>query len=120
MSVVRSGHRFSKMAAKPDHLLHGQSRSGNHRLEVSSEDPDEIVNCVKLLGKSWGGMRRVVPIHEALRSPLVRYSGLAHSSASPEKQLAVELTRRELCSGQCRRTRCHWPRVDSQPVVQAL
>src|SRR6266403_2037512 len=24
-------------------------------LEVSSEDPDEIVNCVKLLGKSWGG-----------------------------------------------------------------
>src|SRR6266540_242825 len=25
-------------------------------LEVSSEDPDEIVNCVKLLGKSWGGI----------------------------------------------------------------
>src|SRR6266566_1708865 len=23
-------------------------------LEVSSEDPDEIINCVKLLGKSWG------------------------------------------------------------------
>src|SRR5436853_5220890 len=25
-------------------------------LEVASEDPDEIVNCVKLLGKSWGGI----------------------------------------------------------------
>src|SRR5216117_525382 len=25
-------------------------------LEVSSEDPDEIVNCVRLLGKSWGGI----------------------------------------------------------------
>ncbi len=25
-------------------------------LEVSSQDPDEIVNCVKLLGKSWGGI----------------------------------------------------------------
>src|SRR5450755_2723368 len=25
-------------------------------LEISSEDPDEIVNCVKLLGKSWGGI----------------------------------------------------------------
>src|SRR2546421_6882374 len=25
-------------------------------LEVSSEDPDEVVNCVKLLGKSWGGI----------------------------------------------------------------
>src|SRR6201986_5264181 len=25
-------------------------------LEVSSEAPDEIVNCVKLLGKSWGGI----------------------------------------------------------------
>src|SRR5260370_188022 len=25
-------------------------------LEVSSEDTDEIVNCVKLLGKSWGGI----------------------------------------------------------------
>src|SRR5690349_6270963 len=25
-------------------------------LEVNSEDPDEIVNCVKLLGKSWGGI----------------------------------------------------------------
>src|SRR4051812_19001155 len=25
-------------------------------LEVSSEDPDEIVNCIKLLGKSWGGI----------------------------------------------------------------
>src|SRR3989442_13767908 len=25
-------------------------------LEVSSEDPDEIVNCVKLRGKSWGGI----------------------------------------------------------------
>jgi malate dehydrogenase (oxaloacetate-decarboxylating)(NADP+) len=25
-------------------------------LEVSSEDPDEIVNCVKLLGRSWGGI----------------------------------------------------------------
>ncbi|HEY2184103.1 MAG TPA: NADP-dependent malic enzyme [Xanthobacteraceae bacterium] len=25
-------------------------------LEVSSEDPDEIVDCVKLLGKSWGGI----------------------------------------------------------------
>src|SRR5712692_6319948 len=25
-------------------------------LEVSSEDPDEIINCVKLLGKSWGGI----------------------------------------------------------------
>src|SRR5881227_2299716 len=25
-------------------------------LEVSSEDPDEIVECVKLLGKSWGGI----------------------------------------------------------------
>ena len=23
---------------------------------MSSEDPDEIVNCVKLLGKSWGGI----------------------------------------------------------------
>ena len=30
-----------------------------------------------------------------------------------------ELTRRELCSGQRRRTR-HWPRVDSQPVMHAL
>ena len=25
-------------------------------LEVSSEDPTEIINCVKLLGKSWGGI----------------------------------------------------------------
>jgi malate dehydrogenase (oxaloacetate-decarboxylating)(NADP+) len=25
-------------------------------LEVNSEDPDEIVNCVKLLGKGWGGI----------------------------------------------------------------
>jgi malate dehydrogenase (oxaloacetate-decarboxylating)(NADP+) len=25
-------------------------------LEVSSEEPDEIVNCVKLLGKGWGGI----------------------------------------------------------------
>src|SRR5262247_180967 len=25
-------------------------------LEVSSEDPDEIINCVKLLGRSWGGI----------------------------------------------------------------
>src|SRR3954453_20071261 len=25
-------------------------------LEVSSEDPDEIINCVRVLGKSWGGI----------------------------------------------------------------
>src|SRR5579884_684594 len=25
-------------------------------LEVNSENPDEIVNCVKLLGKAWGGI----------------------------------------------------------------
>src|SRR5437899_1065088 len=25
-------------------------------LEVNSEDPDEIINCIKLLGKSWGGI----------------------------------------------------------------
>src|SRR5579864_8203653 len=25
-------------------------------LEVSTEDPDEIINCVRLLGKSWGGI----------------------------------------------------------------
>ena len=25
-------------------------------LEVNSEDPEEIINCVKLLGKSWGGI----------------------------------------------------------------
>ena len=25
-------------------------------LEISSEDPTEIVNCVKVLGKSWGGI----------------------------------------------------------------
>src|SRR5438105_11188506 len=25
-------------------------------LEISSEDPDEIINCVKLLGKSWGAI----------------------------------------------------------------
>ncbi len=25
-------------------------------LEVSSEDPDEFINCVKLLGKGWGGI----------------------------------------------------------------
>ncbi|MCC6887912.1 MAG: NADP-dependent malic enzyme [Hyphomicrobiales bacterium] len=25
-------------------------------LEVASEDPDEIIGCVKLLGKSWGGI----------------------------------------------------------------
>src|SRR5712672_2462732 len=25
-------------------------------LEVSSEDPDEIINCIKLLGKSWGAI----------------------------------------------------------------
>ena len=24
--------------------------------EVSSEDPDEVINCVKLLGKGWGGI----------------------------------------------------------------
>ena len=29
---------------------------------------------------------RVVPISEPLRSPLVRYFALAHSSAPPEKQ----------------------------------
>src|SRR5438876_89913 len=33
-------------------------------LEVSSEDPDEIVNCVKLLGKSWGGINL-----EEIRAP---------------------------------------------------
>jgi malate dehydrogenase (oxaloacetate-decarboxylating)(NADP+) len=25
-------------------------------LEVNSEDPEEIINCVRLLGKSWGGI----------------------------------------------------------------
>ena len=25
-------------------------------IEVDSEDPDEIINCVKLLGKGWGGI----------------------------------------------------------------
>src|SRR6187401_2011735 len=25
-------------------------------LEVDSEDPDEIINCVRLLGKGWGGI----------------------------------------------------------------
>jgi len=25
-------------------------------LEVNSQDPDEIINCVKLLGKGWGGI----------------------------------------------------------------
>src|SRR5689334_1591962 len=25
-------------------------------LEVSSEDPDEVINCVKVLGRSWGGI----------------------------------------------------------------
>jgi malate dehydrogenase (oxaloacetate-decarboxylating)(NADP+) len=25
-------------------------------LEVSSQDPEEIINCVRLLGKSWGGI----------------------------------------------------------------
>jgi malate dehydrogenase (oxaloacetate-decarboxylating)(NADP+) len=25
-------------------------------LEVASEDPDEIINCVRLLGKGWGGI----------------------------------------------------------------
>jgi malate dehydrogenase (oxaloacetate-decarboxylating)(NADP+) len=25
-------------------------------LEVSTEDPDEFINCVRLLGKSWGGI----------------------------------------------------------------
>jgi malate dehydrogenase (oxaloacetate-decarboxylating)(NADP+) len=25
-------------------------------LEVTSEDPEEVINCVKLLGKSWGGI----------------------------------------------------------------
>ncbi|HWE79264.1 MAG TPA: NADP-dependent malic enzyme [Pseudolabrys sp.] len=25
-------------------------------LEVSSEDPDEVIDCVKLLGKGWGGI----------------------------------------------------------------
>ncbi|HEY2529100.1 MAG TPA: NADP-dependent malic enzyme [Xanthobacteraceae bacterium] len=25
-------------------------------LEVSTEDPDEFVNCIRLLGKSWGGI----------------------------------------------------------------
>jgi malate dehydrogenase (oxaloacetate-decarboxylating)(NADP+) len=25
-------------------------------LEVSSADPDEVVNCIRLLGKSWGGI----------------------------------------------------------------
>src|SRR5215471_10368758 len=25
-------------------------------LEVTSEDPDEFINCIKLLGKSWGGI----------------------------------------------------------------
>ena len=25
-------------------------------LEVNSKDPDEIINCVKLLGKDWGGI----------------------------------------------------------------
>src|SRR5205814_2108372 len=27
-------------------------------LEVSTEDPDEFINCVKLLGKGWGGMNQ--------------------------------------------------------------
>src|SRR6187431_1325872 len=25
-------------------------------LEVSSEDPEQIINCIKILGKSWGGI----------------------------------------------------------------
>src|SRR5260370_15122827 len=25
-------------------------------LEVSTEDPDEFINCVKVLGKSWGAI----------------------------------------------------------------
>src|SRR5690348_8169366 len=25
-------------------------------LEVSTEDPDEVINCVKVLGRSWGGI----------------------------------------------------------------
>src|SRR3974377_2068753 len=25
-------------------------------LEVSTEDPEELINCVRLLGKSWGGI----------------------------------------------------------------
>jgi len=25
-------------------------------LEISSEDPDEVINCVRVLGKSWGGI----------------------------------------------------------------
>ena len=25
-------------------------------IEVSTEDPDEFINCVKLLGKGWGGI----------------------------------------------------------------
>ena len=29
-------------------------------LEVNSKDPDEIINCVKLLGKGWGGIFFVV------------------------------------------------------------
>src|SRR5256886_15773909 len=33
-------------------------------LEVSSEDPDEIVNCVKVLGKSWVGIKL-----EGIRAP---------------------------------------------------
>src|SRR5262245_11952448 len=45
-------------------------------------------------GRRWlasreGGERRVVPSDEALASPPMRYSGLAHSSAPTEKQLAT-------------------------------
>ena len=56
--------------------------------------------------RRYGGRWCVIPA-----SPIAQHP--------PKNRLSVELTRRELCSGQRRRTR-HWPRVDSQPVVQAL
>ena len=48
-------------------------------LEVSSEDPDEIINCVKLLGKGWGGINL-----EDIKAPecFVSVAGLAYTCCS--------------------------------------
>src|SRR6185436_6639685 len=53
-AILGLGNRGA-LAAKPV-LVKRFADIDSIDLEVSSEDPDEIINCVKLLGKSWGGI----------------------------------------------------------------
>jgi hypothetical protein len=64
------------------------------RQTMADEVCTQLIVTLKASGASYRrkgaesepARRRVVPIGDPLRSLLVRYSGLAHSSAPPEKQ----------------------------------